>query len=117
MVVRYRGGHAWINILFHVALLGIAATTYLVGAVALIFGTLLSALYLTYRWLRDGVWHSHTLADVFARGMAPDRPTQPETWLLEAPLLIAMPTIGAALTIASIALFVVAELPRMAARR
>jgi hypothetical protein len=116
MVVRYRGGHAWINILFRVAVLGIAATTYLVGAVALTFGTLLSALYLTFQWLRGGVWHFHTLADVFARGMAPDRPTQPEAWFLEAPLLISMPTIGGTLTIASIALFVAAELPRMAAR-
>ena len=116
MMVRYRVGHAWINILFHVAVLGIAATTYVVGAIALIFGTLLSALYLAFQWLRDGVWHSHTLADVFARGLAPDRPTQPEAWFLEAPLLIAMPTIGATLTIASMALFVAAEWPRMDAR-
>ncbi len=114
MMVRYRVGHVWIHNLFHVAVLGIAATTYLVGVVALIFGTLLSALYLTFQWLRDGVWHSYTLADLFARGLAPDRPTQPEAWLLEAPLLIAMPTIGATLTIASIALFVAAELQRMA---
>lgn len=104
MAVRHMHARAWINFPFRVAVLGFATTTYLLGAVTLSFGTLLTALYLTYRWFRDGVWYSYTLADVLVRHSAPGRPAQSEGWLLEAPLLIALPVAGAFLTVAGMAI-------------
>ena len=63
MAARLRHDHAWINILFRVVFFEFVIAAYLVGTGMLIFGTLLSAAYLTYRWLRDGVWHAYSLAE------------------------------------------------------
>ena len=105
MAARLRHDHAWINILFRVVFFGFVIATYLAGTITLIFGTVLSAMYLTYRWLRDGVWNAYSLADVLAHGGEPDRPIQSGGWLFEAPLLTAVPTVGVTLTVASLALF------------
>jgi hypothetical protein len=105
MAARLRHDHAWINILFRVVFFQFVIATYLIGTITLIFGTLLSAQYLIYRWLRDGVWHAYSLAEVLADGSEPDRPIQSGGWLFEAPLLIALPTVGGTLTVASLALF------------
>ena len=99
MLARFSVGHAWINIMFRVGINSFAILMYLVGAVTLSVGTLLTALHLTYRWLRDGVWHSYSLGDLlgpFARS---------ESWLLETPLLVAMPAVGGTLTVAGLTIF------------
>jgi hypothetical protein len=103
MAVRLSHDHAWINTLFRVAVFGFATATYLVGAAALIIGTLLSLVLLAYQWLRYGVWCTCSLADLLARESAPDRPAESEAWIFETPLLIAMPTVGGTLTVAGLA--------------
>jgi hypothetical protein len=103
MAARFSHDHAWINTLFRVGVFGFAIATYFVGAVTLTLGTLLSALYLTYWWLRDGIWYSYSLAEMFARESAPDRPAESEAWIFETPLLVAMPTVGGTLTVAGLA--------------
>jgi hypothetical protein len=105
MAARLRHDHAWINILFRVVFFEFVIVTYLAGTITLIFGTLLAAMCLTYRWLRDGVWYAYSLADLLADGSEPDRSMQSEGWLFEAPLLTTLPTVGGTLTVASLALF------------
>jgi hypothetical protein len=105
MLARFSHSHARINILFRVGVNSFAIVIYLVGAVTLSVGTLLTALHLTYRWLRDGAWHFYSLADLLA-GENPSEPlAQSESWLLETPLLVAMPAVGGTLTVAGLAIF------------
>src|SRR5262245_59632847 len=99
MLARISRGHAWINILFRVGINSFAMVMYLVGAVTLNVGTLLTALHLTYRWLRDGVWHSYSLGDLLGPFV------QSESWLLKTPLLVAMPAVGGTLTVAGLTIF------------
>src|SRR5262245_16812361 len=98
MVAFFRHSHARINFLFRVAVLGFSAAAYFVGVALLLFGTLATALHMTYRWLRDGVWHSYTLADVLSGHGEGFRPP-PEDWLHDIPLLISMPMVGGTLTV------------------
>src|SRR5262245_12874717 len=105
MLARFSHGHAWINILFRVGANSFAIVMYLVGAVTLSVGTLLTALHLIYRWLRDGVWHSYSLGDLLT-GENPSEPfVQFKSWLLETPLLVAMPAVGSTLTVAGLTIF------------
>ena len=92
----FRGGVFWF---------GIAA--YLVGVVTLIFGTVLSVLYLIYRWLRDGVWQTNTLADLLSGKNSLEGSW---SWTLDMPLLVAMPAIGSILVVAGIAICVGAHI-------
>ena len=100
MAVRLSHDHAWINILFRVAVFGFAIATYFVGAAALILGTLLSLVLLAYQWLRYGVWCTCSLADL----LAPENPDESSSWFLETPLLITMPSIGGTLTVTGLAM-------------
>jgi len=105
MATRLADDHAWVNILSRATVL-LAIATNLVGVVTLIFGTLLWALYPTYRWLREGVWHSHSLADMLASESASD------AWLLDMPLMIVLPSIGGALAVVGMAMFFSVSLVR-----
>ena len=104
-MARFSVGHAWINIMFRVGINSFAILMYLVGAVTLSVGTLLTALHLTYRWLRDGVWHFYSLADLLADENPSEPLAQSESWLLEMPLLVAMPAVGGTLTVAGLTIF------------
>jgi hypothetical protein len=105
-LTEYRYGHARINFLLRVAAVVLSVATYTVGVVLLIFGPLLLAIYLTYRWLRDGVWHSLTLAEVLMHDSAVDRPAQTAGWLYETPLLMSVPAVGGLITVAGIVGFI-----------
>jgi hypothetical protein len=99
MLARFSVGHAWINTMFRVGINSFAIVMYLVGVVTLSVGTLLTALHLTYRWLRDGVWHPYSLGDLLGPF------AQSESWLLKTPLLVAMPAVGGTLTVAGLTIF------------
>ena len=88
------------NFLFRAGILWFAIATYVGGATTLVFGTLLSALCMTYRWLSDGVWPSYTLADLLLGD------SSSESGFFQTPLLVAMPLIGGILTAAGTAMFV-----------
>ena len=106
MAAILRHDHAWINNLFRVVILEFAIATYLVGAVTLTLGTLLSLFLLAYQWVRYGVWCACSLADLFARKNPDESSSQSAaSWFVDTALLITMPSVGGALTVAGLVMF------------
>src|SRR5262245_22993127 len=99
MATTHRHGFTWVNSLSHATLV-IAILIYLVGAAALVPGTILSLMLLVYHRLRDGIWCACTLTDLLLGRHA----NESASWFMHTALLITMPSVGGTLTVAGIAI-------------
>jgi len=96
----------WISFTLIGVSLVFGIAVYLLGVVMLIFIAVPLLLYLVYRWLRDGVWHSYAWADVLEWAGASDNMSEAgiTTWFLETSLLVVMSAVGGSLTVGGLAI-------------
>jgi hypothetical protein len=96
----------WINFTqFRVSLV-LGMLTYLLGVAMLILIAVPLLLYLCCWWLRDGVWHSYSLAEVLERASTADNMLEAgiTTWLFEMSLLAVASAVGGLLTVSGFAI-------------
>lgn len=98
----------WISFTLIGVSLAFGITVYLSGVVMLIFIAVPLLLYLVYRWLRDGVWHSYAWADVLEwGGVSGSMPGSGiTTWFLETSLLVVVSAVGSSLTLGGLAILI-----------
>lgn len=96
----------WANLTLFRASLVLGIITYLFGVAMLILIAVPVLLYLVYRWLRDGVWHSYALADVLEGASVFDNTSEVgvTAWFFETPLLTATSAVGGSLTVSGLAI-------------